>query len=94
MYHLIKCRALEVRAEIYLQNGEAPLALEAALDVLRLRPFRETGYRLVMRAHVAQGNRAEALRTYERCRELVSEELGVSPSRETQELYREVLGRT
>ena len=81
------------RVEVYLQNDEASLAVEAAREVLRLRAFRETGYRLLMRAHRAEGNRAEALRTYERCRELISAELGVSPSRETQALYRELLSR-
>ena len=29
-----------------------------------------------MEAHVAAGNRAEALRVYERCRRLLAEELG------------------
>ena len=87
-------RALEVRAEVYLWNGEAPLAVEAAREVVRLRGFRETGYRLLMRAHADEGNRAEALRVYERCRELISSELGVSPSQGTQALYRELLGAT
>ena len=84
-------RALECRGEIYLWNGEAALAVEAAREIVRLRPFRETGYRLLMRAHTAAGNAAEALRVYERCRTLISEELGVPPSPETRALHAEVL---
>lgn len=84
-------RALECRAEVYLWNGEAPLGVEAAREIVRLRPFRETGYRLLMRAHTAAGNAAEALRVYERCRTLISEELGVPPSPETRALHAEVL---
>jgi len=44
-----------------------------------------------MRAHAALGNRAEALRTYHWCRELMADELGVSPSPETEAVYLEVL---
>jgi DNA-binding SARP family transcriptional activator len=55
------------------------------------RPFRETGYQLLMRAHAAVGNRAEALRVYERCRSLLSEELGVPPSSQTEAVYLDIL---
>lgn len=88
----ILVRALECRAEVYLWNGEHAFAVEAARDAVALRPFRETGYRLLMRAHAAAGNSAEALRVYETCRRLISEELGVPPSPETKAVYEEVLG--
>lgn len=44
-----------------------------------------------MEAHVAAGNRAEALRVYERCRQLLAEELGAYPSPETEAIYRSLL---
>jgi SARP family transcriptional regulator, regulator of embCAB operon len=56
-----------------------------------LEPFRETSYQLLMRAHAAVGNRAEALRVYEHCRRLLSEELGVPPSPQTEAVYLEIL---
>jgi DNA-binding SARP family transcriptional activator len=56
-----------------------------------LRPFRESGYRLLMRAHAAAGNAAEALRVYEDCRALMSQELGVTPSPETKAVRSELL---
>lgn len=87
----ILVRALECRAEIYLWNGEFPLAVEAARDVVARRPFRETAYRLLMRAHAAAGNSAEALRVYERCRALLSDELGVPPSPQTRAVHTELL---
>jgi pentatricopeptide repeat protein len=58
-----------------------------AEEALRLEPFRESTYRTLMRAHAAAGNRAEALRVYQRCRDLLAEELGVDPSGETEGLY-------
>lgn len=87
----ILIRALECRAEVYLWNREHSLAVEAARDAIALQPFRESGYRLLMRAHAAAGNGAEALWVYERCRKLISEELGVDPSRQTKAVYSEVL---
>jgi SARP family transcriptional regulator, regulator of embCAB operon len=84
-------RALECRAEVYLWNREHSLAVEVATEAVALRPFRETGYRLLMRAHAAAGNAGEALWVYERCRALMAEELGVSPSRDTQAVHSEVL---
>jgi DNA-binding SARP family transcriptional activator len=90
----ILVRALECRAEIYLWNGEFPLAAEASRELVALSPFRESAYRLLMRAHASAGNAAEALRVYEQCRALLADELGVSPSRETQDLHLEVLRLT
>jgi DNA-binding SARP family transcriptional activator len=87
----ILLRALECRARVYLWNREAVLAVEAARDIITLEQFRETGYQLLMRAHAAAGNPAEALLVYERCRGLLSEELGVSPSAETRAVHLEVL---
>ena len=84
-------RALECRAEVYLWNREFPLAIEVAREAVALRPFRESGYRLLMRSHAAAGNAGEALWVYEQCRALMSEELGVTPSRETRMVHFEVL---
>jgi YVTN family beta-propeller protein len=44
-----------------------------------------------MDAHVGAGNRAEALRVYEQCRQLLAEELGAYPSPETDSAYRALL---
>ncbi len=87
----ILIRALECRAEVYLWNKELSLAVEAATDVILLEPFRETGHQLLMRAHAATGNTAEALWAYERCRKLLAEELGVDPSKQTRAIHESVL---
>jgi DNA-binding SARP family transcriptional activator len=91
----ILVRALECRAEVYLWNNELTLAVEAAKDIVALEPFRETAHQLLMRGHAAAGNSAEALLAYERCRHLLSEELGVDPSPQTKAIHLDVLqGRT
>ena len=84
-------RSLDCYVEICLHTGQGSLAVEMAGQAVSLEPFRETGYQHLMTAHAASGNRAEALRVYGRCRELLSEELGVDPSPETEALYLELL---
>jgi YVTN family beta-propeller protein len=87
----VRMRALSALAEACLRSGEAPEAAKWAEQSIALEPFRETGYRHLMEAHVAAGNRAEALRVYERCRQLLAEELGTYPSPETESIYRHLL---
>ena len=50
----------------------------------------ESIYRGLMRALAASGDQAEALNAFRRCRELLSIVLGVKPSAETDQLYREI----
>lgn len=87
----VRSRALGVLAETCLRSGDAAGAAKWAEQAIVLEPFRETGYRSLMGAHVAAGNRAEALRVYERCRLLLAEELGTFPSPETESIYRALL---
>lgn len=87
----IYLRSLEVLADVWVRRGEPRLAVADAEEALRLEPFRETTYRTLMRAHATAGNRAEALRVYQRCRDLLAEELGVDPSQETEGLYLGIL---
>jgi YVTN family beta-propeller protein len=84
-------RALNAMTEACLLSGDASQAVQWAELTVALAPFRETGYRRLMEAHVASGNRAEALRVYEQCRRLLDDELGTYPSPETESVYRELL---
>ena len=84
-------RAHECLSEPSIWHTEPEYAVKYAKEAVALEPFRETSYQLLMRAHAAVGNRAEALRVYERCRSLLSEELGVPPSPQTEAVYLEIL---
>jgi peptide/nickel transport system substrate-binding protein len=87
----VRARALSVLADSCSRSGEPREAAKWAEQAITLEPFRESGYRRLMEAHVAAGDRAEALRVYERCRRLLAEELGAYPSPETQSIYRALL---
>ena len=84
--------ALELVSRSSAALGRAPEAVAAAEEAIAIEPFRESAYICLMGAHTAAGNRGEALRAYERCRLVLAEELGVSPSSPTEEAYLGLLG--
>jgi DNA-binding SARP family transcriptional activator len=84
-------RALACLAQVSRVNREPSLAIQYTSEILDLEPFRETAYQELMRLHAASGNRAEALRVFARCRELLRDELGASPSPRTEAVFLEIL---
>ena len=87
----VRDSALNALADVCLRSGEPQEAVKWAEQTVALAPFRETGYRRLMEAHAAAGNRAEALRVYERCRRLLAAEHGAYPSPEIESIYRGLL---
>jgi DNA-binding SARP family transcriptional activator len=92
----IRVRALECYAAAALGIGgtELAAAIRAGRQLTRIAPLRESGYRYLMQALVAEGNVAEALGVYGQLSECLREELGVSPSPATQQLYQRLLAAT
>lgn len=88
----ILVRALECRGEVFLWNREILLAIEAAKEAIALEPFRETAHQLLIRAHAALGNAADANRAYHHCREILATRLGIEPSSQTERVYQSALG--
>jgi len=84
-------RALDGYAEAALAIGQPTLAVEAAHEALRRDPLREPSWRALMRGHEALGNRPEALAAFHRLKAQLREELGVSPSAETEALFTRIL---
>jgi DNA-binding SARP family transcriptional activator len=89
----IELRALECIGESSLGLGrfEQDSALRSGRDLVRLAPYRESGYRLLTRALAAENNEAEALGIYEQLRSRLREDLGATPSRATQALHIQLL---
>jgi DNA-binding SARP family transcriptional activator len=85
-------RALELLADITLALGEGESSVRFARRCAELEPFRESAYEREMRAEMQLGNRAEALRTYERLRKLLVDELGTDPSPPLQAAFLQALG--
>jgi DNA-binding SARP family transcriptional activator len=90
----MRLRALEAVAAAALGLGgpELQAAERSGRALIESAPFRESGYLHLMRALAAQGNVAEALRTHDRLRCLLRDELGIAPSPAVQELHAELVG--
>lgn len=87
----VRLRALDSVAEIFLARGQWPVAVKVAEDALAVEPVHELACQVLMRAHAAAGNRAEALLAYHRLRRRLAEDLGVDPSPRTEGVFRDVL---
>jgi DNA-binding SARP family transcriptional activator len=77
--------------QYYRHQGSHAQAVAYGEAILQRDPLREEIHRELMRSYVANGQRALALRQYERCRQVLAEELGIPPMEETQLLRRQIL---
>lgn len=84
MYLLI----LEALMRYSEEHGQYAAGMEAGERILRLDRAHERTHEIMMRMQYAAGDRAAAVRQYQRCESALREELGVEPSRRTEELLR------
>jgi DNA-binding SARP family transcriptional activator len=86
-------RSLEAYAGAALGVGgtELAAAVRTGRRLVEREPYRESGYRLLIEALDREGNCAEALLVYESLRTKLRDDLGVSPSEATQDLFRRLL---
>jgi DNA-binding SARP family transcriptional activator len=85
-FRQVSLHALEALAERLVRAGQVARALEAALSAVRAEPLRESAHRVLIRVHLAEGNRGEAIRQYELCRRLLRERLGIDPTEQLERL--------
>jgi len=71
-------------------RGRYEAALTCGRRILACEPLRESIHREMMRLYVQNGERAEALRHYSRCAEVLQRELSIAPMPETRALYDEM----
>lgn len=83
-------RVVQIRldaAETALIEGDFNRASTHAEAALELDMWDERAYRAVMLASYLLGRRHQALRVYERCRQVLADDLGVEPLAETEALH-------
>jgi DNA-binding SARP family transcriptional activator len=77
---------LDRLAALFLARKQYPQAIDAALLAIRVDALRESSQRVLLEIHLAEGNRSEAIREFERYKALLWEELQIEPSRNLREL--------
>jgi LuxR family maltose regulon positive regulatory protein len=88
--HLDAAAALGALHERSGRHAEAAKVYRKGLDV---DPLSENLYQRLMICQMKLGYRAEAIRTYQRCSSVLASSLGVTPSDETERIYRSVRGK-
>ena len=78
-------------ATLLEMTGDYPAAIRHATRLVAVDPLREPSYQMLMRLHARNHDRSSALRVYHQCMRTLKRELGVSPSKATQDLFTQAL---
>ena len=89
-FHHLYLSALRQLAEMYESDNQLEQAITCLHMLLTADPLSEEAHARLMRLYWMAGDRTEALRQYERLRNLLAEELSVKPSVSTQALYGQI----
>jgi DNA-binding SARP family transcriptional activator len=79
--------ALARLADAALEAGDYGACLAHALRLLASEPCREDAHRLAMRCYVRRGERAQALRQYRLCEQVLRLEFDIAPELATRALF-------
>ncbi|MBK5221601.1 MAG: transcriptional regulator [Acidimicrobiia bacterium] len=75
-------RGIEARAAASLAAGDISAAIQSALTAMSMDPLRESAHRVLIEAHLAEGNEWEARRTLDGYRERIACDPRLRPSAE------------
>ncbi|MCE7980262.1 MAG: hypothetical protein DYG89_03655 [Caldilinea sp. CFX5] len=89
--HLLALKAYQDLSAYAEQQGELETALTFVQQQIAIDPLREAAYRQQMYILARQGERSLALAAFERCRAVISDELGIDPEPETLLLHQQIL---
>jgi DNA-binding SARP family transcriptional activator len=90
----LRLHALEVLTMRLIERRRFAEAVDAGLAAVASDPLRESAHRAVVRAYLAEGNPAAALRQHHRYRTVLREELDLDPSPAMLELVRQARQRS
>lgn len=89
----LRLHALETLCERLVRRGLLARAVAAGVAAVQGEPLRESAHRVLIKAYLEEGNRAEALRQYRRYSQLLADELQLQPAPEMVELVASLLPR-
>lgn len=90
----LRLHALEALVDRLVVERRYGHAVVAALAAVSVDPLRESARAVLIRVHLAEHNRSEAVREFDRYRQLLRRELDVEPTPSLQALLREARGVT
>ncbi len=90
-FRQLRVHALERLCDRLVEAERFGEAIEAGLAAMKSEPLRESAHRALVRAHLAEGNRSEALAQYRHFKALLHSELRLEPSPKIEALIASVL---
>lgn len=84
----LTCRAR--LGDHYFESARYDLSIHQAYELLAVDPFREDAHRMAMRCCVRSGQRAQAMRLYQTCVELLKAEFDAVPEPATDALFDQI----
>jgi SARP family transcriptional regulator, regulator of embCAB operon len=79
-WHQLRLHALEALSATFTHIGLFAHAVSAAMAAIKGDPWRESARQALVKAHLAENNKSEAIREFERYRRLLHDEMGLTPS--------------
>lgn len=86
----LSLHALELLCEHLTEQSRFGPAVLAGLAAVSREPLRESGYRALMKAYLAEGNVCEAMRSHDRYTLIAARELGIGPSPQMRSLLDQI----
>jgi DNA-binding SARP family transcriptional activator len=90
-FRQLRLHVLDKLGELLLRAHRFPEAVQFGLVAVASEPLRESAHRLLVRAHLCEGNLAEAFRQYRTYADLLARELQVRPSAAMEDLVADAL---
>ncbi len=79
-WHQTRLHALESLSAAFTESGQCAHAVAAAMAAIKGDPWRESARLALVKAHLAENNKSEAIREFERYRRLLHDEMDLTPS--------------
>jgi DNA-binding SARP family transcriptional activator len=84
-------KALEILIKSREEARDYQAAIKYSQIYLQYEPYKESLYRRLLRLHALNGDRAEAVRVYKQCENILEAELGITPENATINAYEQIL---
>jgi DNA-binding SARP family transcriptional activator len=79
-YRQLRIHALETLSGLLTSRGLFARAIDMACAAIRIEPLHESAHAALIAAHLAEGNRTEAIRHFNSYSRLLADETGLAPS--------------
>ncbi|MDR0469375.1 MAG: winged helix-turn-helix domain-containing protein [Peptococcaceae bacterium] len=90
-YHYLFLDSVFAYGEMLLADGEYAKLIDLCNQAVKIEPFEEKLYTMLIKAFLAQGNTTAAINQYEKATDLLYRNLGVRPSEGLRELYQDIM---